>query len=156
MCYAEFCHTTSIQMGNSWCVIGKKYLLTQWTFTVMNWGITKPLTTDNQPMTHWQVLHWPTNCWPTNKCPLSHWPLATDHRQVLHWSINHQSTDKCSIDHRLTDRSSNNPVITGSSTLLQLTNNPLTHQSYFNRVTIGPILSITNFNSSFGMGTFSY
>ena len=26
-CYAEFCHTTSIQIGNSWRVIGKKLFI---------------------------------------------------------------------------------------------------------------------------------
>ena len=36
------------------------------------------------------------------------------------------------------------------------TNHPFIHQTYFNRVTIGPILSIINFNSSFRMGIIYY
>ena len=82
------------------------------------------------PPTHRQ----PTND-PSTSVPPTHRPTTTDHR--------------------LTDRSSTDPPVTDSSTLIQMTNNPLSRKSYFNRVTIGPILSITNFNS-FWMGTIYY
>ena len=96
--------------------------------------------------------------------PTGHRLPTTDHRPTDRSSTdpptnNHQPTDKCSpdpptsvlpthrqvfhqpTDHRLTDRSSTDPPITDSPILLQLTNNPFIHQSYFNRVTIGAILS---------------
>ena len=72
----------------------------------------------------------------------------TDRRPPTHRQVLHQPSD-----HQLIDRSSTDPPITDLPTLLQLTKNPLTHQSYFNRVTIGPILLTTNFNSLFAMGT---
>ena len=72
-------------------------------------------------------------------------------------------------DHQLTDRSSTNPPthrqflhrptdhqLTDWQTLLQLTTNQLTHQTYFSRVAIGPILSLIKFNWSFGLGTIYY
>ena len=100
-----------------------------------NRRITKPPTTDRSPTTD----HRPTDKFstdpPTTDPPISAPPI---HRPPNQRQILHRPTD-----HRITD----------SPTLLQLTNNPLTHQSYFNRVTIGPVLSVTNFNSSFGMGT---
>ena len=72
----------------------------------------------------------------------------TSHRQVLHRPTDKRSTDRPTSapptnDHRLTSRSSTDPLITESPTLLQLTTNPLIHH---NRVTIGSILSIINFN----------
>ena len=95
----------------------------------------------------------------------SHRPLTTDHRPT-----NRSSTDPLTTDsptsapptHRqpTTDQPTGAPPLhrspTYQPTLLQLTNNPLTHQSDFNRVTIGPILSITNFNESFKIGTIYY
>ena len=100
-----------------------------------------------RPPTHRKVLHRPTNHRPTDKCSTN--PPTTDqptsvppthrpptHRQVLHRPANHRLTD--------------------SPILLQLANNPLTCQSYFNRVTIGSILSATNSSSSFGMSTIYY
>ena len=99
----------------------------------------QPATTDKRPTTHQQ------------SAPPTHRPLRTDHRPTgkcstdtltgpppTYWSPTHQPTD-----HQLTD----------SPTLIQLATNPLVHQTYFNRATIGSILSIINFNSSFGMDT---
>ena len=95
-----------------------------------------------------------TNHRPTDKCSTD--PMTTDnrpptHRQVLHRPTDHQPLTHQKVLHRPTDHQ-----FTDSPTLLQLTNNPLTHQSYFNRVTIGPVLSITKFSSSFGMGIICY
>ena len=99
--------------------------------------------TDHQPPTHRQVLYQPTN----------HRQLTTDQLISVPPTNQPPTTDsptgpptQRSLTHRLTN----------SPTLLQLTNNSLTHESYFSRVTIGPILSITNFNSSFGMSTIDY
>ena len=89
---------------------------------------TNRLTTDNRPPTHWQVLQQPAN---------------------------HRLIDKCSTDRQSTDSPTHNYLPNDSHTYYN-TNNPLTHQSYFNRVTTEPIFSITNFNSSFGMGTICY
>ena len=72
----------------------------------------------------------PTTDRPPTGLPPTHRPPT--HRQVLQRTTNHRLTD--------------------SPTLLQLSNNPLTHQSYF----IELILSTTNFNLSFGMGTIYY
>ena len=97
------------------------------------------LTAYHWSLTHQQVLHQPTDNRPPTNRQVFHWPIdyrPPTHRQVLHRSINHRLTD--------------------SSTILQLTINPLTRQSYFNKVSIGPILSTTNFKSSFGMGTIYY
>ena len=117
-----------------------------------NRRITKPPTTDrppttnNRPQTHRQVLHQPST-----------------HRQVLHRPTNHQPlttnspTDPPSpipIDINSPTHRPTNHQLTDSPTLLQLTTNPLIHQTYFNRVAIGPILLIINFNSSFGMALF--
>ena len=68
--------------------------------------------------------------------------------QVLQQPTNHRPIDKCSTDRQSTDSLTHR--------LYYNTNNPLTHQSHFNRVTIEPTFSITNFNSSFGMGTICY
>ena len=81
--------------------------------------------------------------------PTGHRPPT--HRQVLHRPTHHRPPTHLQVLHRHTDH-----PITESPTLLQLTNNPLTLQSYFNKVSIGPVPAITNFNSSFGMGTIYY
>ena len=83
--------------------------------------------TDNRPATPRQVLHRPTN----------------------HRHLNHQPTNHRPPTHQFTD-----PPTTGSPT--QLTTNPSTHQTYFNRVSTGPILSLIYFNSSFGLGAIYY
>ena len=99
----------------------------------------RPPTADNRPPTHRQVLYQPID------------QRQPTHRQFLHRSTDHRPPTQRQFLHRRTDHR-----LTDSPILLQLTNNPLTHQSFFNRVTIGPILSITNFNSSFEMGTIYY
>ena len=110
-----------------------------------------PLSAPGPPPTHRTPT---TDRWPTEKCSTD--PSTTNnrpptHRQVLYWPTEHQQPTHRHVLHRPTDHQ-----LTDSPTLLQLTNNPLTHQTYFSRFTIGPILSITNFNSSFGMGTIYY
>ena len=93
---------------------------------------------------------------------------VTDHQPTSRSSNDHQPTEKCSTNSPTTSNWSptkrwwqvfhgpTNHRLTYPPTLLQLTNNALTHQSYFNRVTIRPIISITNFSSSFWMGTIYY
>ena len=104
-------------------------------------------TTHHQQVTnHWK----PTTDPPTGPPPIHQLP-TTNHRQVFHQPTNHQPLTQRQVLHWPTDHQ-----LTDSPTLLQLTNNPCTHQFHFNRVTIGPILSITNFNSSLGMGTTCY
>ena len=120
----------------------------------------RPKTSDEFKLMNWNLKWW---SWPLSfsiriTClsqPIMHFitplrritkPPTTDHRQVFHQLPTHLQ-----VFHRLTERSS-----TDSPNLLQLTNNPFTHQSYFHGVTIGPILSITNFNSSFRMGAICY
>ena len=63
-------------------------------------------------------------------------PLTTDNRLRTHRQVVQRPTD-----HRLTDTSSNDPTatyhqLTDSPTYLQLTTNPLTHETYFNLETI--------------------
>ena len=119
--------------------------------TVQCWRITKPPATGKSLTTdHRLTNHRPPTPDPPTSAPLTHRPPTTDHRP----------TDQ-RVFHRPTDSPTGFPPTHRSpthrlTTLLQLTYNPLTHQSYFNRVTIGPILSITNFNSSFGMRTIYY
>ena len=75
---------------------------------------TDPTTTDNQQLAHRQVLH----RLPTTTSPKS---SPATYRSRIHRPADHQ--------------------LTNSPTLLQLTTNLLIHPSYFNRDTIGPILS---------------
>ena len=128
-------------------IVKKKMMMLRFTLQVLRASYRSTdhrQATDHRP--HRQVLDRPTNHRPpTTEPPTSVLPT---HRQLLHRRTFNRSptSDKCSIDSLITD----------SPTLLQLTKNPLTQQSFFNRGTTGPILSITNFNSSFGMGTIYY
>ena len=105
---------------------------------------------------------------PTGPPPTYRQPKPT-HRQLLLRPTDHQltdmpSTDPPTTDHRLTDRSSTNTLITDLPT-----HRPPTHPPSYNwppalwlskliltGVTTGLVLSITNFNSSFEMGTIYY
>ena len=136
-------------------LITKTLIVSDHEKVVFIWRITKLPTTGRPPTTDPLTSPLPTHRPPTTNPPTSasptHRPLqpTTDqttsvpstHRPPIYRQVLHRSTD-----HRLTD----------STTLLQLTNNPLTLQSYFNRATIGPILSAINFSSSFGNGTIYY
>ena len=92
-------------------------------------------TTDNQPLTHQQVLHRFTDHQPPTHQQVLHWPPripTTDpltsapqtHQQP---TPDHRPTDMCSTnppttDHQPTDRSSTDPPII----------NPLTHRPFYN------------------------
>ena len=125
-------------------------------------------TIDHQQVTNHRqpTTNPPTGPSPTHRSPTTNPPTSAPPKQCPP-TTNHQPTDKCSTDHQqpttnqwtsvpLTHRPPNHRQVlhqptdhrlTDSPTLLQLSNNPLTHQSFFNRVTVGPILSTTNFNS---------
>ena len=73
----------------------------------------------------------------------------------------HRPTDRSSSDHRPpTPEPAIGPPPTHQSPTTdsptQLTKKPLTHETYFNRVTTGLILSLIYFNSSFGLDAFYY
>ena len=100
----------------------------------------RPLTTNNRPPTNRQVLHRPNNCWQPTTDPST--GLQTTHQLP---TTNHQLTNRSSTYPPTTDSPTHWQVLRwptnhNSSTLLQLTTNPLTHQTYFKRVTTGPIL----------------
>ena len=91
---------------------------------------------------------------PLSGSQTTHRPLITNSPTVLPPTHRLPTADS-SIGPPLT----HGPLNTNSPTLLTLlqsTTNPLTHQTYFNRVTIGPILSLINFNWSFGLSTVHY
>ena len=92
---------------------------------------------------------------------------TTDHEQTItdppaglpptHQLPTNDTPTSAPPTHRLTDRSSTDPPITNSPILLKMANNPLTHWlTNLILTAIGPILSITNCNSSFKMGTIYY
>ena len=120
-------------------------------FAPIYWRMTKrpttdmPSTTKNSLPTHKSSTNPPTTDLPTS-APPTHWQLTTDPATSVpptDWPPSYCQVFDRPTDHQLTD----------SPILLQLTTNPSTRQTYFNRVTIGPIVSITNFNSSIKMGT---
>ena len=100
----------------------------------------KPLT-DNQHRPTDKCFTDPptTNNQPPTHLPLFHW--LSNLRPPTHHQVLYRPKD-----HRFTD----------SPPILQLTTNPLTQEFYSNSTTIGLILSITNFNSSYGMGIIYY
>ena len=81
--------------------------------------------------------------------PISYRPPTTDHRLT-----DRSSTDPLTTDHRqVFPRPTDSPTTDVPN---QLTTNPLTQQTYLNRVATGPILSLINFNLSFGLRTIYY
>ena len=87
----------------------------------------KSTTTDNQAKSDPPpfINSRPTDKYSTNPSTTNNQPLTN--RQLFHQPTNHWLTNRSLTDHQLTV----------SSTLLQLTSNPLTQQSHFNTVTIG-------------------
>ena len=104
-------------------------------------------TTDRRPPTLRQVLHRQPAHRPTDMCSTDPPTTTTDQRPT-----DMCSTDPSTTDHRLIDRSSTDPPITDSPTQRPYYNWPTTLW-LSNLILIGPILSTTNFNSSFGMAT---
>ena len=84
----------------------------------------RPPTTDHRP---------PTDSTPTHR--------PTDHRLLTYRQVFNRTTSCRPETHPLTD----SPITDLPN---QLITNPLTHQTYLNRVATGPILSLINFNSS--------
>ena len=115
-----------------------------------------------------QVINEKTACYKTtnHRQATDYQQPTSDHRQATTDSSTKCSTDPLTIEnwppthrqvlHRHSNRSSTDPLITDSPTLIQLTTNPLIHQTYFNKATIGSMLSIINFNSLFGIDTHFY
>ena len=85
---------------------------------------------------------------PTTSAPPTHRP--TTERHVLHRPTEHLPLTS--------DSATGSPPTHWSPThrLIDPLTNLLIHKTYFNRVTMRSILSIINFNSSFGMGTIYY
>ena len=98
-------------------------------YGICNGRIRKPPTTDGIPI--------------TDNRPPTHRP--TDHRPPTYRQVFNRTTSCRPETHRRTD----SPITDLPN---QLFTNPLTHQTYLNRVTTGPILSLINFNSSLRLG----
>ena len=88
--------------------------------------------------------------------------LNRKHAQWLLARVFNKATDHRPTDHRLTDHQqpttdpsagpplSHQPLNTVATD--SFSTDPQTHQTYLNRVTTGPILSLINFNSPFVSG----
>ena len=95
-------------------------------------------TIDHRPATDHRPIGRSSTDPPTTNSPTG--PPPT-HRPPIHRQLLHRPTD-----HQLTDL----------PTLLQLITNPLTHRTYFSRVTIGTFISLINFSLSFRLDTIYY
>ena len=82
-------------------------------------------------------------------------PSGDDYQLTGYQLPTHRLTDRWHIHnfsvHRLTDHRLINLL-----TLLQLTDNPFTHRTYFSRVIIGPIVLLTKYKWSFTLCSIYY